>query len=112
MGSYEVQARSSAPPERVFDVLADRPGWVRWTRPEVTVRDRPRRLAYRTRPGLLPVRDHSAEIDLDADGTGTLVRWRGTFRPLLPGTGFLVERLLDHLVGGFAVAASRKASRH
>ena len=33
--SYEVSARSAAPPERVFALLADAPGWKRWAGPMV-----------------------------------------------------------------------------
>lgn len=33
--SYEVTARSAAPPERVFEILADAPGWRRWAGPMV-----------------------------------------------------------------------------
>lgn len=35
MPAYEVSARSSAPPERVFAVLADGAGWSRWAGPVV-----------------------------------------------------------------------------
>ena len=34
-GSYRVTARSAAPPARVFEVLADAPGWKRWAGPMV-----------------------------------------------------------------------------
>ena len=33
--SYEVTAHSAAPPARVFDLLADAPGWKRWAGPMV-----------------------------------------------------------------------------
>src|SRR2546421_8356635 len=31
--SYEVTARSSAPPERLFELISDAPGWPRWAGP-------------------------------------------------------------------------------
>jgi len=33
--SYEVTARSAAPPQQVFDLLADAPSWRRWAGPMV-----------------------------------------------------------------------------
>ena len=33
--SYEVTARSAAPPEKVFDLLADSAGWSKWAGPMV-----------------------------------------------------------------------------
>jgi uncharacterized protein YndB with AHSA1/START domain len=33
--SYEVTARSAAPPERVFALIADAPGWKRWAGPMI-----------------------------------------------------------------------------
>jgi len=41
-----------------------------------------------------PIRDDAAEIVLTPDGDGTRVVWSVHFRPLVPGTGWLLARVL------------------
>jgi uncharacterized protein YndB with AHSA1/START domain len=54
----------------------------------------PERLEYVLIEGA-PVRDHHGEVLLEPRaGGGTHVRWRVRFRPLVPGTGWLLERML------------------
>jgi hypothetical protein len=52
----------------------------------------------------IPVRECSAELQLEPAGAATRVTWQVRFRPLVPGTGWLIERLIrprlaDALVG-------------
>jgi uncharacterized protein YndB with AHSA1/START domain len=130
----EVGARSAAPPEVVFEVLADGARWQEWAGPtvprsrweregvpppggvgavrrlgrgpfgaseEILAYDPPRRLSYTVLSGL-PVRSYRADVDLDADGDGTRIRWRATFEPKVPGTGALLARFLTVTLGSFA----------
>lgn len=64
---------------------------------EVTHFEPPERLAYRLVAGL-PVRNYEGEVLLvsagTGSGTGTDLTWRVRFRPLLPGTGWLLRRLI------------------
>ena len=57
----------------------------------------------------LPLRDYKAVITLTPAGGGTRINWRSTFRPKLPGTGWLYRRELGKFIGqtveGLAVAA-------
>lgn len=133
---FEVNVTSTAPAERLFALVADAPSWSGWAKPlagswdragdpagglgairrigrtpvwlrERTVAYEPgRRHAYELlTPG--PMRDYSAEVLFTErpDG-GTDVRWQGTFRPTVPGTGpalaagarLLIGRLARRLV--------------
>ena len=65
---------------------------------EITSFDPPARLQSRMVGGL-PVRDYRAEVGFEADGYATRVRWTVRFRPLIPGTGPLLRRLLDRSLG-------------
>jgi len=42
----------------------------------------------------VPIRDHRGEIQLTPLAQGTRVCWRVQFRPLIPGTGWLLERVV------------------
>ena len=57
----------------------------------------------------LPLRDYRAVVTLTAVGGGTRISWHSTFRPKVPGTGWLYRRELGKFirqtVEGLAVAA-------
>ena len=60
---------------------------------EVTAFEAPKLLVYRMLAGL-PARDYHGEVSL-AEGDGdTQLCWSVRFRPLIPGTGWLLGRLL------------------
>lgn len=61
---------------------------------EITAFDAPKRMTYRLVAGA-PIRDHSGEVRFDPEGAGTRVTWKVSFRPLIPGTGWLIRRLLE-----------------
>ena len=69
-----------------------------------------RRFGYRHLSGL-PVRDYRGEIDLEPDEDGTRIRWRTSFLPRWPGTGWLwrlgVRRLISQSARGLAAYAAR-----
>jgi len=121
----EVAQQVAAPRERVFDFYTDYAGWPRWAgvkevvlrqrgdpppnglgairvvraggmaiEEEVTAFERPARMGYRLIAGA-PIRDHGGEVRFEPDGAGTRVVWTVRFRPLVPGTGWLVRSLLE-----------------
>lgn len=75
---------------------------------EVVAWEPPQHLAYVARRGL-PVRAYRADVRLEPDGSGTLVRWSGTLDPLVPGTGALVLAYVRSLVTGFTKRLCRHA---
>ena len=124
MRSFELQAEIAAPAERVFALVSDHAGWQQWAGvQEVVLRQRgdpppnglgairvmrrgglaieeevvafepPSRIGYRVHAGI-PVRDCDVEIRLTPGGRGTRVSWSVRFRPRVPGTGWLLERLI------------------
>jgi uncharacterized protein YndB with AHSA1/START domain len=132
--SYEVTARSAAPPARVFALLADATSWPEWAGPlighgswdregtpapggvgairrlgrapvfareEIVAYEPPSHHAYTIVAGN-PVRNYRADVHLDAEGTGTRITWRGTFDPLVPGTGALLNAFYRRVIGSTA----------
>jgi uncharacterized protein YndB with AHSA1/START domain len=124
MQSFELYARSPAPVEAVWRRLADVRTWCEWnafgtseleregtpepdgvgairrlgqgpviSREQILEFDPPRHLAYTILSGV-PVRDYRADVELTADGDGTLIAWRARFEPKLPGTGPLLRLFL------------------
>jgi uncharacterized protein YndB with AHSA1/START domain len=122
----ELRASVPAPIEDVWRAFTDHAGWQRWAgfkevvlrqpgdpppnglgairvlrhagvaiEEEVTAFEPPARLAYRVVAGL-PLRDHHAEVRFSAEPAGTAVLWSVRFRPLVPGTGWLLRRAVTH----------------
>jgi uncharacterized protein YndB with AHSA1/START domain len=120
----EVSRSIAAPREKVWALLADHEGMKKWAPVREVIRRRPgapepdgvgairtvraygmvmderitafkpgERLEYTLVEGA-PIRDHAGEIVLTPDGDGTRVVYRVRFRPLVPGTGWLLERIL------------------
>jgi hypothetical protein len=64
----------------------------------------------------LPLRDYRAVVTLTPAAGGTSINWHSTFRPKVPGTGWLYRRelgtFIGHTVAGLAAAAeqSRRSS--
>src|SRR2546430_8980748 len=105
MQEIDVTARSAAPPQRVWTLLADAGSWPRWapfdeavveegaglgelrrfrtgrrtTRERITGFEPPHRLAYELVSGI-PIRDYEAEVTLTPDDDGTVIRWHSHFR--------------------------------
>ena len=136
MQEIDVGARSSAPPERVWALLADARSWPRWapfdeatvedgeglgelrrfqagrrtTRERVTVFEPPRRLGYELVSGI-PIRDYNAEVTLTPEADGTAIRWRSSFRAKIPGTGALARRQLQRFIERTAEGLAREAEQ-
>lgn len=124
MPSFELYARSPAPVEAVWRLLADVRTWREWnafgtselerdgapdpngvgairrlgqgpviSREQILDFDPPHHLAYTILSGV-PVRDYRADVELTPDGDGTLISWRASFAPKIPGTGALMRAFL------------------
>jgi uncharacterized protein YndB with AHSA1/START domain len=121
----ELTKEIAADPERVFEVLSDHEGMVRWSGArEVVLRHPgdppPNGLgAARVIRGSgvafeeeivgydpprrmeyrvvagLPIREHHGEILVEPEGEGSCVVWKVRFRTLIPGTGWLFRRLIE-----------------
>ncbi|MCG8915523.1 SRPBCC family protein [Actinokineospora sp. PR83] len=125
---YVIRRKYTAPPERVFAVLADAAHWSTWARPvimtsrwaegtgevgsvrvagmwPVLIRERitelhpPSRLAYRMVGRNIPVRDYEAAVEFrPAADGGTELTWTASFRPVVPGTGALMTAVVKSTV--------------
>jgi uncharacterized protein YndB with AHSA1/START domain len=124
MRQIGIEQYIAAPPSQVWPVVADHEGITRWMPVREVVRRRSgsaepngvgaictirgmgfvveervtcwkpgERLEYVLTEGA-PLRDHLGEMVLEPAEGGTLVGWYVRFRPLIPGTGFLIERLV------------------
>jgi uncharacterized protein YndB with AHSA1/START domain len=125
-------ATTTAPPEVVWDLVADVATWTTWAPFQAAELERPgpvdpggvgaiRRFQKgraRTReevtdvvPGEvlsyrlldgLPLDDYTAAVRLERTGTGTTIHWSAEFRARIPGTGWLFRRGMQRLYEDFA----------
>jgi hypothetical protein len=97
--SFELERPAEDEPEGVGAIRIFRTG--RYVMHEEIVELVPgRRFSYALRSGL-PVRGYRADVDLEPDGQGTAIRWRSSFDPKLPGTGWLIRRRLARITERF-----------
>jgi hypothetical protein len=140
----DVTVTTGADPASVYALLADGSSWPEWSpidsfelvtpgngTPEglgavrlfTTGRHKSRERVVTCQPGRvfayeleagLPLRGYRAVVTLTAAPQGTAVNWRSTFRPKVPGTGWLYRRELGKFIGrtvqGLAAAADRARS--
>jgi hypothetical protein len=106
--SVELEREGDPPPEG--------PGAIRvFRRGRSTGRDqivdvaRDQRFSYVSLSGL-PVREYQAEVELLLLAGGTEIRWRASFFPKLPGTGWLLERGLRRFLGQCAAGVAAHAA--
>lgn len=128
MQTINATARSAAPPEAVWALLAEVETWPRWAdfasaeleepgnpdRRGVGAVRRFRRGRYTTRERVttfepprrlgyellsgIPIRDYRAEVTLEPAADGTLITWRSTFRRRFPVPAGLVRRGLQTFI--------------
>ena len=84
--------------------------WPAFTREQLLEYEPPRHLAYTIR-SRGPLRGYHADVDLEATATGTTIRWRGAFEPVVPGTGALLAEFFRRTVLSYARAAAAEAER-
>ncbi|HTO55832.1 MAG TPA: SRPBCC family protein [Myxococcota bacterium] len=136
----ELTQHVPAAPDRVFALYTDHVGWERWAgvkevvlrqkgdpppnglgairvirargmaiEEEVTAFDPPSRMAYRLVAGA-PLRDHEGQVRFEPDGAGTRVTWNVRFRPLVPGTGWLLRAMLERGLRDVLARLAEKAA--
>jgi uncharacterized protein YndB with AHSA1/START domain len=86
--------------------------WPLFGREQILECEPPSHMAYTVLSGV-PVRDYHADIDLTADSadTGTVIHWRATFEPRIPGTGAFFAAMFHRLIGDYARRAAAEAER-
>ena len=136
----DIRKTTEASPAAVWTLLDDSATWPAWTpierfelvtprgpdglgevrtfktgrvtvREEIIERVRARRLSYKLLDGLA-VRHYRAEIDLTQrpDASGTEIRWHTTFKPKLPGSGWLYRRALTKATQQFVDGLAERAA--
>ena len=135
----EVTGRAAAPPERVFALVEDAPGWKHWAGFPLAEYEREgtppphgvgavRRFGNRFASSReevvehdpphhlayrllsgVPVRSYRADVTLTPDGDGTAIRWAAVFEPKLPGTGWLMGPFLRSFLRRFVRGLVRRA---
>jgi Polyketide cyclase / dehydrase and lipid transport len=142
VGKYKVDAaaRSEAPRERVWEVLADVPRWSEWgpwtgtsferegtpapggigavrvlkrfpmTFREELIEFQPPGRMAYTLLSGMPVRDYRAEVELSDMGEGTEIHWHSEF-DALPGVGGFYRRLLQRAFDDITPSVARYAER-
>jgi hypothetical protein len=80
------------------------------SRERVVTCEQGKAFAYVLEAGL-PLRDYKAVVTLTPAAAGTSINWHSTFRPKVPGTGWIYRRALGafirRTVEGLATAADR-----
>ena len=141
MGIQEIDVRetSAAAPEELWARLDKSATWPTWTpietftlerpagenglgeirlfktgrvtvREEIVERRPPQRLTYILLGGLA-LRDYRAEIDLSPAGEGTAIRWHTTFRPKVPGAGWIYRRALERTTRDFVAGLADRPAQ-
>ena len=137
----DVEARSAAPPELVWSLLATTSSWTTWSKAseaELTQpgasdaegvgalrRFRVGRTISRERVVVfepvsrfgyellegLPLRDYRAEVTLTPDGSGTRIHWHASFDAKVKGSGWLYRAILRYFLQKTADLLARGAER-
>jgi polyketide cyclase/dehydrase/lipid transport protein len=109
LGSFELLAPGDGTPEGLGAVRLFTTGRHK-SRERVVTCQSGKVFAYELEAGL-PLRDYRAVVRLTSTPEGTAINWRSTFRPKVPGTGWLYRRELGKFirrtVEGLAAAADR-----
>ena len=107
LGSFELIEPGAGSPEGLGAVRLFTTGRHK-SRERVVTCESGRVFGYELEAGL-PLRDYRAVITLLPEEDGTTINWRSTFRPKVPGTGWLYRRELGKFirktVEGLAAAA-------
>lgn len=118
----EVERVFDHPIDQVFARYTNHDGWSRWAgfgkinvaregsterfgvgsvrafarvpglREEVVRFEPPHLQAYQVTAGAVPFTDHLGEVMFEEEGARTRVRWRVQFRPMVPGTGWVLSQ--------------------
>jgi hypothetical protein len=128
----DVDVRTPAPADAVYKLLADGASWPTWSpigayaeepetgyrrfttgritsRERVVTADPGRRFSYVLVSGLA-IREYRADVDLEPVDGGTRIHWQSSFRPKVPGTGWLYRRTLQHFIEQCARGLAKHAA--
>lgn len=141
MADCEFRAHAKAPPQTVWELLADNVGMSKWSpiRSVTLERDgdpapngvgairairavgpvlreeitafEPNRRLAYTMLSGAPVTDYHAEVGLTEAGAGTDIVWKASFKPKLPGVGAVVSLTLSRLLKSLVAEAERRAGQ-
>lgn len=135
----EIRGTTEATVDQVWRLLGDSTSWPSWTpieqakivdhgrddglgevrtfktgrvtvKEEIVERREPQRLSYKLLSGLA-VRDYRADVDLTRRGDTTEIRWHTTFKPKVPGSGWLYRRALTKATQDFVDGLAERATR-
>ncbi|MGY0232260.1 SRPBCC family protein [Longispora urticae] len=109
IGSFTLERPAADEPEGVGAVRVFRTGRAT-SRERVAELVPDRRLGYELLSGL-PLRGYRANVDLTPTPTGTEIRWHSTFRPKVPGTGWLYRLALRVFIRRCAEGLAAHAAR-
>lgn len=106
----DVQVQTSADAATVYALLRDGATWPTWSPIESFQLERVGELEPE---GLGAIRmfrkGYRADVDLESGAGVTVIRWHTSFRPIVPGTGWLlrwqIERFVRQCAQGLAVHA-------
>jgi hypothetical protein len=104
-------AREGTPPPGGVGAVRKAGRWPQFGREEVVVHDPPRHHGYTIVRGQ-PVRDYRADVTFMPDGDGTLITWKATFEPRIPGTGGMLAAFYRRRIGGLARGLAKYAEEH
>ena len=108
--SFELE---SEPPERLGSIRVFRTGRT-VSREEVVELVPGRRFSYALLSGL-PLRGYRANVDLTPVDGGTVIQWRSSFTPKVPGTGWIYRwalgKFIQRCVDGLAAHAATLTAR-
>jgi hypothetical protein len=106
--SYELERPARDEPEGLGAIRRFRTG--RYLMREEIVELVPgRRFSYRLLSGL-PVLGYRADVDLEPNGNGTVIRWHASFVPEYFGTGWLIRRRLNQVFRRFVEGLATRAA--
>jgi hypothetical protein len=106
--SFELERAGQREPEGLGAIRIFRTG--RYTMHEEIVElASERRFSYALRSGL-PVRGYRVDVDLEPNEQGTRIRWRSSFDPKFPGTGWLIRRRLEGITERFVQGLAAHAA--
>lgn len=110
IGSFRLEREGGEGGESVGAIRVFSTGGVR-SREELIELRPDRGLSYVALSGL-PIRDHRADVVVTPHQDGSALAWHETFRPAIPGTGWLLRRLLksflQRCIDGLARAAAER----
>jgi uncharacterized protein YndB with AHSA1/START domain len=108
LGSFALERPGRDEPEGIGAVRVWRTGR-RTLREEIVELVPDRRFSYTLLSGLA-IRDYRADVDIEPDGDGgCTIHWHSSFRPTVPGTGWMYRRALDSSTRSFAEGLARYA---